>query len=48
MTKRGVFVGTGTDPVQLSQMQVPGKKMMSASDWARGAQVHGDECVVWQ
>lgn len=48
VTKRGVFVGTGTDPVQLGQMQVPGKKMMSASDWARGAQVHGDEGVVWQ
>ena len=46
----GAWTMMGEDrvKVQLGQMQVPGKKMMSASDWARGAQVHGDEGVVWQ
>ncbi|QDZ42663.1 methionyl-tRNA formyltransferase [Corynebacterium sp. sy039] len=34
--KNKVFVGTGTDPVLLSQIQAPGKKMMNASDWAHG------------
>ena len=32
-----VLIGTGSDPVQLKQIQPPGKKPMSAADWARGA-----------
>ncbi|MBC3185490.1 methionyl-tRNA formyltransferase [Corynebacterium sp. zg-331] len=37
-TKKEVLVGTGTDPVRLTRLQPPGKKMMAAADWARGAQ----------
>lgn len=37
-TKKNVWVGTGDAPVLLSQIQVPGKKMMNAADWARGNQ----------
>ncbi|MBV7295396.1 methionyl-tRNA formyltransferase [Corynebacterium sp. TAE3-ERU12] len=39
--KRTVLVGTGSGPVELSQVQVPGKKMMAAGDWANGAQPDG-------
>lgn len=38
-TKGGVLVGTATQPVRLSQVQPPGKKMMDAGDWARGARL---------
>nr|WP_231366489.1 methionyl-tRNA formyltransferase [Zhihengliuella flava] len=31
-----VFVGTGSHPVELETVQPAGKKMMPASDWARG------------
>ena len=34
-----VLIGTGSDPVQLKQIQPPGKKPMSAADWARGARL---------
>ncbi len=34
--KKAVLVGTGTAAVQLSKIQVPGKKMMNAADWGRG------------
>ncbi|HIW96140.1 MAG TPA: methionyl-tRNA formyltransferase [Candidatus Corynebacterium gallistercoris] len=33
-----VFVTTGTTPVEVLQVQPPGKKMMAATDWARGQQ----------
>jgi methionyl-tRNA formyltransferase len=33
----GVRVGTASAPVVLGQIQPPGKKPMSAADWARGA-----------
>jgi methionyl-tRNA formyltransferase len=36
VTKGGVHVGTGTHPVQLGQVQAPGKPRMPAADWARG------------
>ena len=36
-----VYVGTGSAPVALGQIQPPGKKMMNAADWARG--VHLDQ-----
>jgi methionyl-tRNA formyltransferase len=34
-----VFVGTGSHPVQLGDVQPPGKKQMNAADWARGARL---------
>lgn len=34
-----VLIGTGSDPVQLGLIQPPGKKLMSAADWARGARL---------
>lgn len=39
--KAAVYVGTGTEPVILGQIQPPGKKMMNSADWARG--VHIDQ-----
>jgi len=38
--KDAIFVGTATTAVQLHQVQPPGKKMMAAGDWARGARLH--------
>lgn len=37
--KDGVFVGTGSSAVRLGTVQPPGKKPMSATDWARGARL---------
>jgi methionyl-tRNA formyltransferase len=37
--RNGVYVGTGSQPVRLGQIQPPGKKMMNAADWARGARL---------
>jgi methionyl-tRNA formyltransferase len=34
-----VWIGTGTQPVRLGQIQPPGKKFMNAVDWARGARL---------
>ena len=34
-----VLIGTGSVPVQLGQIQPPGKKLMAAADWARGARL---------
>ncbi|MCX6482720.1 MAG: methionyl-tRNA formyltransferase [Mycobacterium sp.] len=34
-----VLIGTGSVPVQLGQIQPPGKKPMVAADWARGARL---------
>lgn len=34
--RREVLVGTGTEPVRLTQVQPHGKKVMAAADWARG------------
>lgn len=42
--KAGVLVGTGSTPVRLGMVQPPGKKLMNAADWARGARL--DEGVV--
>ncbi len=41
--RAGVRVGTGSRPVLLGQVQPPGKKLMNAADWARGARL--DEAV---
>jgi methionyl-tRNA formyltransferase len=37
--RKGVHIGTGSQPVLLGQIQPPGKKMMNATDWARGARL---------
>ncbi|WP_343572828.1 methionyl-tRNA formyltransferase [Mycobacterium sp.] len=37
--RRSVRVGTGSGPVRLGQVQAPGKKLMNAVDWARGARL---------
>lgn len=39
LRKDGVFVGTGSTAVRLDRIQPPGKKMMAAADWARGARL---------
>jgi methionyl-tRNA formyltransferase len=36
-----VFVGTGSRPVRLGEVQAPGKRLMAASDWARGLRAGG-------
>jgi methionyl-tRNA formyltransferase len=41
VNRHGVRVGTGSQPVLLGQVQPPGKRLMAAEDWARGA--HLDE-----
>lgn len=37
--RKSVWIGTGSDPVRLGQIQPPGKKFMNAVDWARGARL---------
>lgn len=37
--RTAVRVGTGSQPVLLGQIQPPGKKLMNATDWARGARL---------
>jgi methionyl-tRNA formyltransferase len=37
VTKHSVRVGTATGPLQLGDVQVPGKRPVPAPDWARGA-----------
>ncbi len=37
--RQGVWIGTGSEPVRLGQIQPPGKKFMNAVDWARGARL---------
>jgi methionyl-tRNA formyltransferase len=37
--RRDVWIGTGSEPVRLGQLQPPGKKLMNAVDWARGARL---------
>lgn len=41
--KNDVAVGTGTHDVLLGRIQPPGKKMMAAADWARGANLNEGE-----
>jgi methionyl-tRNA formyltransferase len=41
--RHGVFVGTGSRPVRLGDVQPEGKRSMPASDWARGLRVAGPE-----
>ncbi|ORB68649.1 methionyl-tRNA formyltransferase [Mycolicibacterium tusciae] len=37
--RKGVHIGTGSQPVALGVIQPPGKKPMNAVDWARGARL---------
>lgn len=39
VSRDGVRIGTGSQPVLLGQLQPPGKKLMNAADWARGARL---------
>jgi methionyl-tRNA formyltransferase len=39
--RRAVLVGTGTRPVRLGDIQAPGKRRMTAQDWARGLRSGG-------
>lgn len=41
--RRNVWIGTRSQPVRLGHLQPPGKKVMAAADWARGA--HLDSAV---
>ena len=45
VTKRAVFVGTATDPVQLGEVKAFGKKQMQAADWARGVRLSSGETL---
>lgn len=45
-TKTEVWVGTGTEPLLLSEVQPPNKKRMAATDWARGLSGRGDDMEV--
>lgn len=38
-SKRGFLVGTASSPIVVEKLQPPGKKMMNALDWARGARI---------
>ncbi len=39
--RQAVFVGTGSVPVRLGDVQAPGKRRMTASDWVRGLRAGG-------
>jgi len=41
--KASVYVGTATTPVLLGEVKPPGKRMMPAADWARGARLSDTE-----
>jgi methionyl-tRNA formyltransferase len=41
----GVLVGTGRGAVRLGEVQPAGKRMLGASDWARGARPQPGERV---
>ncbi len=44
VSKHSVVVGTATDPVELGEVQPPGKRPMPATDWVRGARLtSGDQ-----
>ncbi|HKS51228.1 MAG TPA: methionyl-tRNA formyltransferase [Pseudonocardiaceae bacterium] len=45
VTKREVLVGTATVALRLSEVTAPGKRVMPAADWARGARPQPGERV---
>ncbi|WKD61264.1 Methionyl-tRNA formyltransferase [Corynebacterium ciconiae DSM 44920] len=48
ITKKAVFLGTGTTPLVVEKVQMPGKKMMEATAWARGVQAVDAEGMQWR
>jgi methionyl-tRNA formyltransferase len=44
--RAGVFAGTATRPVELGDVQPPGKRRMAAAEWARG--LHLDQAGAGQ
>lgn len=42
-SKSGVWAGTATATIRLGEVQPPGKRMMPASDWARGSRLEPGE-----
>jgi methionyl-tRNA formyltransferase len=40
-SRRAVFAGTGSGPVRLGDVQAPGKRQLTAPDWARGLHAGG-------
>ncbi|MEU5209390.1 methionyl-tRNA formyltransferase [Streptomyces sp. NPDC020742] len=42
-TKKAVYVGTGSHPLELGWVQPQGKKPMKAADWARGVRIEAGE-----
>lgn len=45
VTKKAVFVGTGSGAVELGVVQPHGKKAVPAADWARGARIEEGETL---
>ncbi|MER0478663.1 methionyl-tRNA formyltransferase [Streptomyces sp. Edi2] len=43
VTKKAVYAGTGSHPVELGWVQPQGKKPMKAADWARGVRIESGE-----
>ncbi|MFD5736320.1 methionyl-tRNA formyltransferase [Streptomyces sioyaensis] len=43
VTKKAVYAGTGSHPLELVWVQPQGKKPMKAADWARGVRIEGGE-----
>ncbi|OBK20897.1 methionyl-tRNA formyltransferase [Mycobacterium asiaticum] len=39
VARNSVWIGTASKPLRLGQIQPPGKKLMNAADWARGARL---------
>jgi methionyl-tRNA formyltransferase len=46
MERGRILVGTATGPVELTDVQPPGKRLMPATDWARGARIADAERLV--
>lgn len=44
-TKKQVWIGTGSLPLEIERVKVQGKKEMNAADWARGAHLTQESCV---
>ncbi|WEV73410.1 methionyl-tRNA formyltransferase [Bifidobacterium sp. ESL0798] len=44
-SKKHVWIGTATDPLELEEVKAQGKKAMRAADWARGARLSADAYV---
>ncbi len=43
VTKKAVYVGTGSHAVELVWVQPQGKKPMKGADWARGVRIEAGE-----